>query len=247
MQSETKNRSLSMKTVLRLAVILSALLIAGVAVAADFSVKDSNLLLGDKVIEEANIEKVIGSDLIFTTVTGEAAQKSKIKDSVLIFDAVGKKVAEFPFAEAELLTTMFLSPEKNIVALGLAPDMQGVFKFYSYPDFKPLGKQLDYLGWENAPDLVWVNNNTILFHRPDDMTDERKCEYDPCVAPSVMLYNLNNGTEKMLFESSGKCNFAIKELQGKTLSVVKTCLAKPLDWKNIPEEVPSETLTTDLP
>lgn len=150
----------------------------------------------------------------------------------------------------ESVGAMSLSPDKDVLALGYFPTLQGSWYFFSWPDIRPLDHPSVPGYWEAsraAPPLFWSGKRQVVVDFMEDKGCKRPCGYDPCGLISVGAYDLDAGTIRTIFHGTNRCDYHAQSVQNGSVTATKLCLPHVADWKNFPEHAPTQPVVAPLP
>lgn len=241
---------------LKLSLLLLCLcLVSGSALADELAVKNGAVVIIDSSGAEIalpgdSIEalKVDNSDLTFIALDENRSAtltEFGIKPSLYFFDASGKMIAQFAYADTDMCFAASLSPGKNVIALDSGTWLIRNWQFFSFPDFAPYGTEgVSYYSAGDGPDLIWIDDNQVLYNSFVDMYEERKCGYDPCGATSVSLYELSSASGLPIREGTSLCNYRLEGFKGDIIYSIEYCREKAEDW-SAPESEPKSKRVTD--
>jgi hypothetical protein len=150
----------------------------------------------------------------------------------------------------DLLTSIALSPDKEILVVGLFVfSIDGEWEFFSLADMKPLKHYRLNAYWQPAfesASLVWAGKRTVVAEQMGD-AGNRACEYDPCGIVSVVVFDLDTGKVTVPIKGTDLCDYHVESVQDGRITATKLCLPTGAAWKNYPENEPTETVTAPLP
>lgn len=208
-------------------------------------------VLGGKPVplstEDFPLQPSSNGGLRFMTVDGEQA-KDGLPQGLYLFNAKGALSAFLPDPDAEFCSTVSLSPDGKRLAVDFGSALIRTWKFYSYPDMRPLsGEGISYMSGDIpfASQLTWVDSDKVLFSAPKETA--RQCEYDPCEAVSVMLHAIATNKTVPVLEATDLCNYTLVGFVDGKVTADKTCLPSVDAWKVYPENPPREKVTVPLP
>ncbi len=234
---------------IRICSCLLALLLSVSAHAAvpDVGVRDGRAvaMLDGKAIalseEEFPLQPVRNAALRFMTV-GEDQAKKNLPVGLYLFDAKGALTAFLDNPAAEFCSAVSLSPDGKRLAMDSGTFLIRSWNFYAYPEMKPLPNgSVSYLSGEDAVDLIWADNDNVLFTAPTETA--RQCEYDPCEAHSVVRHTLSTGKSATLLAATDLCNYTLRSFADGKVTADKLCLPNLDAWKSYPENAPVEQIT----
>lgn len=190
-------------------------------------------------LEKGAIVKVDNSDSVFVHVSDEATLKAAGQNgpALLFFDKSGQMIGAVEGAddfEPELCSAASLSPGGKIIALDNGTWVLRVWTFLNYPDFTPASEiedpYLPYFSSERLPDLVWVDDNTVLVTDVSEAPVARPCPADPCEPLDVVVHFIREWKTSSIAKGTELCNYNLESLSKRTATVIKTCTKGIDDW-----------------
>ncbi len=248
-----------MKSLKLILLALCLCLISGSALAAELAVKDGDaVIIDDAGVEHAVPGDPIGasavdnSDMTFIALTEDDSARLTefgIKPAIYFFNAEGRKVAQFAAEYTDICFAASLSPGKNVIALDSGTWVMRTWQFYSFPDFKPMGGEgVSYFSSGEGVDLIWIDDNQVLYNSLADMHEERKCGYDPCGATSVSIFELSSASIIPIREGTALCDYRLVSLEnGATINSMEYCREKAEDWSEATEDPTGKPVTDEVP
>lgn len=224
--------------------------------------KDGRLVLchGDRSLPEGvgTLQPVAHSDMRFAVVAAYAVEQDKlpVRAGLYLVGADGE-VTYFkcPQGKAgpetwETVVAASLSPDKDILALGDFPTLQGTWYFFHWPDVRPLEHPSAVGYWESdceSPPLLWSGKRQVVVDVMDVEQCKRLCEYDPCGQVSVVACDLDTGKTRPVFQGTDLCDYHVRSVENGSVTATKLCLPSVAAWKQFPENAPTEAVVAPLP
>ena len=188
--------------------------------------------------------KVRGADLWFVFVSDpEVLKEAKVSGpALLFFNKSGSLAAAWAGREGfdpEMCQAASMSPDGQIIALDNGTWLVRVWTFLTFPKMLPVNTEVEepfisYLSTEentkNATDLVWVDNDTVVVTDISEAPVSRPCPSDPCEPLDVVVHHLKLWQPTALAKGDELCDYSLKSLSGRTLTVNKTCAKTIDDW-----------------
>ena len=191
-------------------------------------------------LEEGSAVKVDNSDLIFVYVEDQATLKAAGQSSpaLLFFDNTGKMIGAYSGNEGfepEQCSAASLSPGRKIIALDNGTLLLRIWTFLNFPDLTPASEAEEpYLSYfsseEQQPDLVWVDDDTVLVTDVSEAPVARPCPADPCEPLAVVVHHIREWTTSSVAKGTELCNYNLESLSRRTATVRKTCTKSIDDW-----------------
>jgi len=235
----------------RLMMIITLLTLLGAPAAwAQVTLKDGQLNYssgGAKKIltlDAGQPAKVRGSEAVFTFVADpEVLKAAKAPGPALLFfnknGALAGVYAGRDGFDPEMCQMASMSPDGKTIALDNGTWLVRVWTFLKYPQMTPVNPAVEepfisYLSTpengQNATDLVWVDNDTVIVTDISEAPVSRPCPSDPCEPLDVVVHRLSTWNPAALAKGDELCDYSIKSLSGRTVTVNKTCARTIDDW-----------------
>ncbi len=193
--------------------------------------------------DEFPVEQAQNAPMRFISVSTDHG--SSIRSGVYLFDEQGNSAGFIDTSEGGFCAEISFSPDKRIIAVDSGTFIVRFWKFYSYPEMKPIGKPVLYYALPDMPGLRWFGKNEVLFNAIDTES-KRICDYDPCGPVSVERLNLSNGQLSPLKQGSILCDWILLDLEDNKAVVGKRCQPTIEGWKESAFDGPWEKITIPL-
>ena len=183
--------------------------------------------------DDAAVQKIKGSDLVFLTLDEDPAKRIGKKPTLFVFDASGALAAEtsaIPDVDIEQISALSLSPKGGVLAVDNGTWVVRSWSFVSYPALTPAGKPVAYLTDEDLQDLVWVNDDAVLVTVINENSGRKCADYDPCGPRSVVLHRISTGKTTPVLAGTDVCDYGLTGFDGKSVTAIKTCGKTAKDW-----------------
>lgn len=230
-------------------IILMLILMLGLpsVLSAQVTLKDGQLLYksgGANLsldLGQGAVTPVAGSDLVFAYVDDEEALKAaKRKPGLLFFNKGGRLMGSFEGLDGfdpTMCSSASLSPGGRTLALDNGTWLVRVWTFLDYPAFSQASRSdeffLSYLSNPDGRDLTWVDDDMVLVTDLSEAPVSRPCPSDPCEPLDVVLHQIRAGASQALAKGTELCNYTFRSLEGKTVTVDKTCTKNLDDWAEL--------------
>lgn len=190
---------------------------------------------------EGALTPVAGSELVFAYVGDEEALKAaKLKPGLLFFDKGGRLVGAYEGIDGfdpTMCSAASLSPGGKTLALDNGTWLVRVWTFLNYPALTQASQSdepfLSYLSNPEGRDLTWVDDDTVLVTDLSEAPVSRPCPSDPCEPLDVVVHQVRAGNSQALAKGTELCNYTFRSLEGKTVTVDKTCTKDLDDWAEL--------------
>lgn len=230
-------------------VIFMLLLMLGLssALSAQVTLKNGQLLYkvggAEKKFDlgEGALMTVAGSDLVFAYVDeAEALSAAKRNPGLLFFDKAGRLVGVYEGIDGfdpTMCSAASLSPGGKTLALDNGTWLVRVWTFLNYPALTQASQAeesfLSYLSNPEGRDLTWIDDDTVVVTDLSEAPVSRPCPSDPCEPLDVVVHQVRAGHSRALAKGTELCNYTLRSLEGRTLTVDKTCTKDLDDWAEL--------------
>lgn len=247
--------------IMRLLIVLAILALAAPAsLPAQVTLK--NGALGFKAegkpqsleLPEGAVVPVRGSKLVFTAVNDPAALKAVGANgpALFFFDQGGALTGRYEGRDGfdpEMCTAASLSPGGKVIALDNGTWVVRIWMFLNFPKLTEINPAvedpfLSYLAAEEGKDLAWVDDDTVIITDISEAPVSRPCPADPCEPLDVVVHRIRDWNSVALAKGSELCDYSFQGVNGRTVTVNKTCTKKIEDWGN-PDQTELRTVTRE--
>lgn len=147
----------------------------------------------------------------------------------------------------DMTDAVSLSPDKEVLAIGSFPALNGNWWFFSWPDSTPLAPPGSTPSKATRPPSSgaaggWLSSMSWTWGEAGGPANT-----PPCGPVSVVAYDLQSGEATRLFPGTAQCDYRVTSVGNGTVTAARRCLPTAGAWAHFPEDIPLKTVTAPLP
>lgn len=185
----------------------------------------------------------------YVGIGADAGKPQGLAAGLYLFDAEGRQVAFVADEEADMTGEVRRSPYGRVLAVDKGNSFERSWSFYAWPDMRPLAETAYLVPDQDAPALLWDDDDGALFTIIKSADQSRQCDYESCGLKSVAYLSFTDGKSRTVMAGSDLCDYQLTGWSSsrRTAEVEKLCLPSVKAWRSIPEDASRATVKVRLP